>query len=234
MNSFTLIIPVFNEKENLLLLKPLLIEFIDTTDSLWKVLFVNDGSTDGSKEIINQLCKSNSNFHSLHFDVNRGLSTALKAGFDKVQTTWIAYMDSDLQVLPIDFSKLLPYIEEYDLISGKRKNRKDDFLKIFSSFIANSFRRIITRDGMKDSGCPLKLIRTKFLTDIPFFDGIHRFLPALVQLQGGKTIEIPIRHFPRKTGKSNFGTWNRLWQGIHGCFIFLKIKKTTKFSMKKN
>lgn len=233
MNSFTLIIPVYNEKENLLSLEPLLIEFINNSDYQWSVLFVNDGSTDGSQEVIRQICESNSLFNFLHFDNNQGLSNALKAGFDEVKTNWTAYMDSDLQVLPIDFNKLLPYIEEYDLINGKRKNRKDHFLKRISSFLANSFRRIITRDGMKDTGCPLKLIRTKFLVDIPFFEGMHRFLPALIQLQKGKTIEICIRHFPRKAGKSNFGIWNRFWQGIQGCFIFLMIKRKGKFSKKK-
>lgn len=231
MSSFTLVIPVYNEKENLLLLESLLTQFIETKTSSWNVLFVNDGSTDGSKEIIAQICQSNNHFHFLNFDTNQGLSSALKAGFDEVKTTWTAYMDSDLQVLPTDFDRLLPYIEEYDLISGKRTHRKDHFFKKTSSFIANGFRRIITRDGMKDSGCPLKLIHTKFLNDIPFFDGMHRFLPALVQLQKGKTIEVPIRHFPRKTGKSNFGTWNRLWQGIQGCFIFIKIKRKRRFNI---
>ncbi|HYG67849.1 MAG TPA: glycosyltransferase, partial [Anaeromyxobacteraceae bacterium] len=149
-------------------------------------------------------------FGYVHLRRNGGLSTALKAGFDHVDTPFAGYIDSDLQTSPDDFDALMPFAAEYALVTGVRVNRKDTFVKNLSSRIANGIRRAVTHDGASDTGCPLKIIRSDVAKRIPFFKGMHRFLPALVQLEGGQVKEVPVRHFPRVAGQSKYHLWNRL------------------------
>lgn len=225
MTEFTIIIPVFNEEENLLLLEKALTDFIPESVKKTAVLLVNDGSTDSSEKLIKEICKRNPDFQYLSLQKNGGLSTALKAGFDSVKSPLLGYMDSDLQTHPADFNILLKEIEQYDLITGIRLNRKDSFLKNFSSRFANRFRRLFTRDGIQDTGCPLKVIRTDYAKRIPMFKGMHRFLPALVLLQKGRINQIPVQHFPRKKGKTKFGITNRIFGPLIACFVYLWIKR---------
>ena len=151
-----------------------------------KVLFVNDGSKDNSLKKIKEICESSDCFTYCSFDHNYGLSAAVKAGFDYSDTPWTGYMDADLQTTPMDFNILLEFTNEYDLITGVRLDRRDLQMKNISSLIANKIRRAFTHDGMDDTGCPLKIIRTDTAKRIPMFNGLHRFLPAMVLLQNGK------------------------------------------------
>jgi len=153
------------------------------------------------------------------------LSTAIKAGFDHVNTPLVGYIDADLQTSPQDFNLLLEHIEDYDLVTGVRSNRKDSFVKNMSSKIANGIRRAFTNDGMDDTGCPLKVIKTEYAKRIPMFKGLHRFLPAMILLQHGKIIQIPVQHFPRMAGQAKFGLWNRLFGPLVDCFAYLWMKK---------
>ena len=205
MSTFTIIVPIFNEKDNLSRLESELMKFINSTKFKTKVLLINDGSTDGSKDIIEKLCHDNSCFESISFVRNYGLSSALKAGFDLCNSEYIGYIDADLQTSPSDFHVLLKFIDNYDLVTGYRSNRKDSYLKNISSLVANGIRNIFTGDGVKDTGCPLKVIKTDFAKRIPMFKGLHRFLPAMIVLQKGKIIEVPVQHFPRIAGKTKFG-----------------------------
>lgn len=223
--DLTIIIPVFNEEGNLERLHKELCEFLIHSRKKTKVLFVNDGSGDGSLQKIKEICNSSDSFSYCSFNRNYGLSAALKAGFDYSDTLWTAYMDADLQTSPEDFNILLEYIDEYDLIQGVRQNRKDSFVKNISSIVANKIRRAFTNDGMDDTGCPLKIIRTDIAKRIPMFNGLHRFLPAMVLLQNGRIIQVPVRHFPRTAGKSNFNLWNRLLGPLMDCFAYLWMKK---------
>lgn len=225
MTEFTIIIPVYNEEENLLPLEKILLDFIPKSLKTTSVLFVNDGSTDTSEGLIKEICARNSGFHFISLQKNSGLSTALKAGFDWVESPLLGYMDSDLQTHPDDFNLMLEEIEEYDFITGIRINRKDSFLKTFSSQFANRFRRLFTQDGVQDTGCPLKVIRTEFAKKIPMFKGMHRFLPALILLQHGRIHQIPVRHFPRKRGKASFGIANRIFGPFAACFTYLWIRR---------
>lgn len=225
MSDFTIIIPVYNEIENLFDLENALIQYQKIALLSTSVVFVNDGSTDGSREILQEICNRNSDFHLLSLKQNSGLSAALKAGFDWVQTPWLGYMDSDLQTRPEDFNLLLEHIDLYDLITGIRIDRKDSFAKRAASKFANGFRRMFTRDGIHDTGCPLKVIRTDFAKRIPMFKGLHRFLPAMILLQKGKVFQLPVRHFPRKKGKEKFGIGNRIFGPLAGCFAYVWMRK---------
>ena len=225
MSTFTIIVPIFNEKDNLSRLESELMKFINSTKFKTKALLINDGSTDGSKNIIEKLCNDNSCFESISFVRNYGLSSALKAGFDLCNSKYIGYIDADLQTSPSDFHVLLKFIDNYDLVTGYRSNRKDSYLKNISSLVANGIRNIFTGDGVKDTGCPLKVIRTDFAKKIPMFKGLHRFLPAMILLQKGKIIEVPVQHFPRIAGKAKFGLFNRILGPLSDCFAFIWMKR---------
>ena len=206
----TIIVPLFNEEGNLPRLASELGDYLIQTNYKAKVLFVNDGSTDSSSELVEQYCSQNNSFGFIHLKKNNGLSTALKAGIDQVETPYTGYIDADLQTSPYDFDLLMEFSESYELVTGVRVGRKDGIIKRVSSRVANAIRRSVTYDGVSDTGCPLKIFHTDTARRIPFFKGMHRFLPALVLLLGGKVKEVPVSHFKRLAGKSNFHLWNRL------------------------
>lgn len=221
----TIIVPVYNEEENLLRVESEFLTYFDLALVPSKVLFVNDGSSDRSQELITQICLRNTHFEFISFTKNQGLSAAIKAGFDHTDTELVGYIDSDLQTSPEDFNTLLQEIGSYDLVTGVRAHRKDSFVKNMSSTIANGIRRAFTHDGMDDTGCPLKIIKTEYAKRIPMFNGLHRFLPAMILLQDGKIKQVPVRHFPRVAGQAKFGVWNRLLGPLMDCFAYLWMKK---------
>lgn len=225
MYEFTIIVPVYNEEDNLNRVEKELLAYTKIAIKKTAVLFVNDGSLDASLTIIKTICDRNEAFGYISFKNNKGLSAAIKAGFDHVSTDLVGYIDSDLQTSPEDFNKLLEHIDTYDLVTGVRADRKDNFVKNMSSTIANSIRRGFTNDGMDDTGCPLKVLKTQYAKRIPMFKGLHRFLPAMILLQEGKVIQIPVRHFPRVAGIAKFGVWNRLLGPLLDCFAYLWMKK---------
>ncbi|WP_068596616.1 glycosyltransferase family 2 protein [Vaginella massiliensis] len=223
--NLTIIIPVYNEQDNLERVEQELSAYVEISSFRAKVLLINDGSSDNSLAIIKKIADRNDAFHYISFDKNYGLSAAIKAGFDWADTEWVGYIDADLQTSPDDFEKLIPYVHDYALVTGVRADRKDSFGKNLSSKIANSIRRAFTHDGMDDTGCPLKIIRTEYAKRIPMFQGLHRFLPAMILLQDGKITQVPVRHFPRMAGKSKFNLWNRLLGPLSDCFVYLWMKK---------
>lgn len=225
MYDFTIIVPVYNEEDNLERVEKELLEYTKIATKKTAILFVNDGSKDRSQELIEGICQRNEMFHFINFSENRGLSAAIKAGFDHTESELVGYIDSDLQTTPEDFNLLLQHIGEYDLVTGVRANRKDKFVKNMSSTIANGIRRAFTHDGMDDTGCPLKVIKTQYAKRIPMFKGLHRFLPAMILLQNGKIVQIPVQHFPRIAGTAKFGVWNRLIGPLMDCFAYLWMKK---------
>ena len=223
--KLTIIVPVYNEADNLERVETELISYLKIAKVPAMVLFINDGSSDQSQELIESICQRNEAFHYVLFKENRGLSAAIKAGFDHAETELVGYIDADLQTTPEDFNLLLEHIDNHALVTGVRADRKDSFVKNMSSKIANGIRRAFTKDGMDDTGCPLKIIKTDYAKRIPMFRGLHRFLPAMILLQNGSVIQIPVRHFPRIAGTAKFGLWNRLLGPLMDCFAYLWMKK---------
>lgn len=223
--ELTVIIPVYNEVDNLERVYLELGKFMEVARKKTKVLFVDDGSSDGSLLKIKEICSRSNLFTYCSFDRNYGLSAAIKAGFDFSDTIWTGYIDADLQTTPLDFNVLLGFCDDYELITGVRQNRKDALVKNMSSLIANGIRRAFTHDGMDDTGCPLKIIKTDMAKRIPMFKGLHRFLPAMVMLQKGRVLQVPVRHFQRVAGKSKYNLWNRLFGPLMDCFAYLWMKK---------
>lgn len=223
--KMTIIIPLFNEEENLIRVEEELSKFLPTAIEKSCVLFVDDGSTDNSLRMVEEICTRHEDFHYIAFEENQGLSAAIKAGFDYTETPFVGYIDSDLQTDPEDFNLLLEKCADYELVTGVRVERKDSFKKNMSSRIANGIRNAFTHDGMDDTGCPLKVIHTDVAQRIPMFKGLHRFLPAMVNLQNGKTIQIPVRHYPRIAGTPKYFLLNRLVGPFVDCFAYLWMKR---------
>ncbi len=224
--AFTIIVPVYNEEDNIERLERELAAFLPTALVKTCVLFVDDGSTDRSAELLCEVCRRNPDMFYIGFRKNTGLSGAMKAGIDYAHSPWVGYIDADLQTTPEDFNLLLTEAQDYAMVMGIRTGRKDGSVKRASSKIANGFRRMMTGDGVADTGCPLKVIRTDYAKRIPFFTGMHRFLPALIQLQdGGVVKQIPVRHFPRIAGQSKYHLWNRLAGPFKDCFAYRWMRK---------
>lgn len=218
--ELTILVPIYNEEDNMARLEQTLADFLPKSLVSACVLLINDGSRDTSLQLIQQICERQPHFYYISSSENHGLSTAMKAGFDTAESPYVGYIDADLQTTPEDFNLLLPYREDYALVTGIRANRKDSAFKRLQSKIANRFRRSMTGDTATDTGCPLKILQTKVAKRIPFFDGMHRFLAALILLEDGKMKELPVRHFPRIAGQSKYHLWNRLKGPFLDCFAY--------------
>ena len=223
--QLTIVVPLYNEEDNVANLARRLAGYLPKAKCSACVLFVNDGSSDQSLRLIKEECNRRDGFFYISLEKNSGLSAALKAGIDHTYSKYVGYIDADLQTDPDDFNLLLEHIAGHELVTGIRANRKDSGFKKLQSKIANSFRRMMTRDGVQDTGCPLKVMHTANARQIPFFTGLHRFLPAMILMQGGRIMQVPVRHYPRVAGMSKYHLWNRLKGPFIDCFAYRWMKK---------
>lgn len=222
--EFTIVVPIYNEEDNIASLEKALGEFIPQSKAKACVLFVNDGSKDSSLEKIKEICNRNAHFYYINFAQNAGLSAAIKAGIDHCESKYVGYMDADLQTTPMDFNLLLEEAPNHELVTGIRVGRKDTWFKRYQSKIANNFRRMMTGDTAQDTGCPLKVMHADVAKHLPFFKGMHRFFAALMLLENGRIKQIPVRHFPRVAGTSKFNLSNRLVGPFMDCFAYRWMK----------
>lgn len=223
--DFTIVVPLYNEEENIERLHHELNTFLPNSFFSACVLFIDDGSTDDSFRRVKNVCEISPHFYYLSLAKNSGLSAAIKAAIDCVESKYIGYIDADLQTTPSDFNLLLPHLAEYKMVIGIRQNRKDTFVKKMSSKIANNFRRFMTKDDAQDTGCPLKVLHTEYARRMPFFTGMHRFMPALLLLEGEQTKQVVVRHFPRIAGVAKYNLRNRLIAPFLDCFAYRWMKK---------
>lgn len=223
--ALTVIIPVYNEEGNIKRIKDALEEYMRHSSLKVLALFVNDGSKDDSLSLIQGICQSDSRFGFISLSNNQGLSAAIKAGFDFSKTQYVGYMDADLQTSPMDFCSFEGHLDSFELVTGERQNRQDGIGKRLSSSFANWFRNSFLNDGMKDTGCPLKIFNREFALKLPYFNGVHRFFPALTQIYGGKVKVLPVQHFPRQAGVSKFNALNRIVQPLLDTLLVHRLKK---------
>lgn len=219
----TIIVPVYNEIESLDRLDKVLKDYLKQASVETEVLFIDDGSSDGSIVKIQEICKDPF-FSYIRFKENRGLSSAIKAGIDHCTTPLLGYIDADLQTTPFDFDKLLEHIDTHDAVIGYRAKRKDTMSKKIQSKFANKIRRSLIDDGIIDTGCPLKVMKTTMAQRLPFFDGMHRFMPALMLLEEGKIKQIEVQHFEREAGQSKFNIFNRSIRPLQDLFAYRWMK----------
>ena len=208
--TLSVVVPVFNEKENLPILIPKLVEVLKALPFSYEMIFVDDGSSDGSRRILKEMASQYPSLRVLGFKENRGLSTALVAGMREARGEKIVTLDSDLQNDPKDIPILLEYLDRYDMVTGWRREREDQWLKKISSKIANAVRNWLNDGNIQDSACTLRAFKKECVEKIPVFNGMHRFLSTLVKMEGYRIMEVPISHHPRKFGKSKFNIRNRM------------------------
>ena len=227
MKNFSLVVPVFNEKDNLLILIEDIVNS-GTYDSIDEIIFVNDCSTDGSHEILQKISAKYKKSVILNEDVNKGQSNAILTGISNAKSENIITIDADGQNPPSEILGMINFYNDFNkpiLLAGIRLKRKDKLIKVMSSKIANKVRNIILGDDCPDTGCSLKIFRKKDFIQLPFFNGIHRFLPALFQFNKIEVIYKEVSHKERLYGVSKYGTIDRLIKTLYDLFFVLKIKK---------
>jgi len=208
------VVPVFNEVHNLEPLVAGLKEALDGLGQSYEIVLVDDGSTDGSGELAEELARRHAVVRVLHLDRNHGQSAALDAGFRHARGTAIVQLDADLQSDPADIPRLLAALAEWDAVVGVRTVRHDSWWKRFSSRFANWVRNRLTREDIIDTGCPLKAFRAEAIRSVRMWRGAHRFLPTLLRLEGYRVTQVPVQHRPRASGVSKYGTFDRAFRGL--------------------
>jgi len=203
----SVVIPAYNEEENVPILYEKLKKVLDGLGQDYEIIFVDDGSTDGTYQRLKQLAEKDSRLKIIRFKRNYGQTAAMSAGFEHAKGNVIITLDADLQNDPEDIPLLLEKLEEgYHVVSGWRKDRKDPFLsRKLPSMIANWLISKITGVHLHDYGCTLKAYRAEVVKDLELFGDMHRFLPALTKRRGAKITEVVVRHHPRMFGRSKYG-----------------------------
>ncbi len=208
------VVPVYNERDNVKRLVEELTAELDRIGTPYEVILVDDGSQDGSAALLDEAARHRRGVRVLHLERNSGQSAALAAGFEAAHGDYLVTLDADLQNDPADIARLMEWIPQFDMVAGIRRRRRDSYVRRMSSRVANRVRDGVLGDGIKDTGCSLKLFRRELTPRMPRFNGMHRFLPLLVQLQGGSVTQIPVNHRPRLAGDSKYNVQNRLFRGL--------------------
>jgi dolichol-phosphate mannosyltransferase len=205
--DISIIVPLFNEKENVDRLCDAIISACDKLPNKYEIILINDGSTDGTSDRIDRQAELHPEIRALHFMRNFGQTAAMVAGFDHATGEVIVPMDGDLQNDPEDIKALLDKLDEgYDVVSGWRRDRKDSALRRnLPSWIANGLISLISGLRLHDYGCTLKAYRRSLLSEVRLYGEMHRFVPIYVNWQGGKVCEITVRHHRREFGESKYG-----------------------------
>ena len=231
--AVSIVVPVRNEADNV---APLIAEITRALDGRWayEIIFINDGSTDATAERLTELMQQYGNLRQIGHDKSSGQSAAVRSGVRAARGTIVATLDGDGQNNPAFLPDLIAAFENgggrIGLVAGQRVGRKDTGFKKMQSRIANSVRSAILRDGTRDTGCGLKAFPRELFLSMPYFDGLHRFLPALVRREGFDIAYVDVIDRPRHSGVSNYGFFDRLWIGIMdlaGVWWLIRRKKPT-------
>jgi dolichol-phosphate mannosyltransferase len=211
--DLSVVIPVYNEEENLPHLWSELREVLDQLGLTFEVVFVDDGSQDHSAELIRGFREADPRVHLVRLKANAGETAATDAGFRASRGRWVVTMDADLQNDPHDIPALLSHLSRWDAVTGWRVNRGegDSQVRRISSRIANRVRNGISDESVQDSGCTFRAFRRECLRELVLYRGFHRFIPTLLRMRGYRVIEVPVRHRPRRFGSSKYGVLNRVF-----------------------
>jgi glycosyltransferase involved in cell wall biosynthesis len=208
--EISVVVPVYNEEENLPVLIPQIAEVLRPLAETYEMIFVDDGSTDGSLRILKEMTSHHPQIHILAFKENCGETAAGAAGLKEAGGEVVITLDADLQNDPKDIPTMLEYLKDYDMVTGWRQKREDSWVKRITSKIANKIRNWLSGETIRDSGCTFRAYKRECLQNLKLYKGMHRFMPTLVKMEGFRVIEIPIAHHPRKFGVSKYTTWNRM------------------------
>jgi dolichol-phosphate mannosyltransferase len=227
MVELSVVIPVYNEEENLPLLWPELRDVLEKLGLGFEVVFVDDGSRDRSAEVIRALGEGDARVRLVRLKANAGETAATDAGFKAVRGERVVTMDADLQNDPADIPILVQHLEQWDAVTGWRVNRAegDSLLRRVSSRLANRARNWISDESIQDSGCTFRAFRRECLRGLVLYRGSHRFIPTLLRMGGHRVLEVPVRSRPRRFGQSKYGVLNRVFVAFADLLVVRWMKK---------
>ena len=205
--QLSVVVPVYNEVDNLEALYQAVVQALTPACGAFELILVNDGSKDGSKQVLDRLAGADSRVKVVHFVRNYGQTAAMSAGFRLASAPLVVTLDADLQNDPRDIPGMLARLEEgFDVVCGWRKDRQDDFLtRTLPSRLANRIISLASRVYLHDYGCTLRVYRREYLAELPLYGEMHRFIPIYVTWAGARLAEMPVRHHPRTRGQSKYG-----------------------------
>jgi dolichol-phosphate mannosyltransferase len=216
----SVVAPAHNEADNL----PRLIEettaALDSLGREWEMIIVNDASTDGTLALLRERMKTCAHLRVLSLQRRSGQTAAVDAGLRHARGSFLAMLDADLQNDPADIPRLLDVLlaQGCDFVNGWRANRRDPWIRLVSTRVANRVRNWLTHEQIHDSACGLKVFRRECLGRLKLFNGMHRFLPTLVKMEGYRVVEVPVNHRPRTAGKAKYGVLNRVFKALRDAF----------------
>jgi len=217
--NLSIVIPVYNEEESISVLLKEIDQVVDLP-VCYEIVVVDDGSRDSTLSVLAGMKQEMSQLRVIRHLQNSGQSTAIRTGVKQARAAWIATLDGDGQNDPADILKLYRKLIEDEqadpalIVAGYRKKRKDHWFRSFYSRIANRIRSNLLRDETPDTGCGLKVFSRDRFLELPYFDHMHRYIPALFIRQGGRVVSVEVNHRPREQGSSKYGFHNRFWVGI--------------------
>jgi len=230
--NLSVVIPVFNEAQSI---SNLIAEIVDALNKIdYEIVVVDDYSTDETVDVLNKMQLNNKRLRIIRHKKNYGQSFAVRSGVKCAKSTWIATLDGDGQNDPSDIPRLFDALIEKSgknkniLIAGYRFKRKDTWLKRISSKYANKVRSNLLKDKVPDTGCGLKLFSKEYFLDLPSFNHMHRYIPALYISRGGVVFSLEVNHRHREKGYSKYGFNNRFWVGITDLFGVMWLQKRSK------
>jgi len=212
--------PAHNEEDNVARLVEETSAVAGTVGKTWELIVVNDASVDATPQVLRALMPQFPQLRVLSLSARSGQTAALEAGLLAAQGRYIATLDADLQNDPADVPAMLTMLEQSqcDMVNGWRRDRQDPWIRLLSTRIANGVRNRLTRESIRDSACGLKVFRRQCIERLKLFNGMHRFLPTLVTMEGFRVVEMPVHHRPRTAGKAKYGVSNRLFRALRDTF----------------
>ena len=223
--DISIVIPVYNEEDNI---KPLSVELQEVLPALgmsYEIIFVDDGSRDRSFEILQELASQDPQIRIIRFKKNTGQTAAFDAGFKAARGDIVVTMDADLQNDPHDIPRLLEKIGKFDVVCGWRHQRRDPWIKIVSSKIANFVRNKLSQEEIADTGCSLKAYKRECLQTLKLFSGMHRFLPTLAKMEGYTVTQVKVNHRNRRFGTTKYTISNRMVRAFTDLLAVRWMKK---------
>lgn len=229
--DLSVVVPVHDESDNI---ASLINEIDQALTGLYQyeIIYIDDGSKDYTLQRLTDAQKTCPHLRVLRHLNCCGQSTSIQTGVRAAKAPWIAILDGDGQNDPANIPALMAQLQAPDrrlaMVAGWRQKRQDTPWRRFSSKLANAVRSTLLQDETPDTGCGLKVFSREVFLTLPYFNHMHRFLPALVQRAGGKVVSVEVNHRPRTQGQSKYGTWNRLWVGIVDMFGVMWLQRRAK------
>lgn len=216
--DLSVVIPAYNEED---CIGPCVREVRDVLDPLglqYEIVVVDDGSTDGTIRILGELADEVPQLVVFPLDGNHGQTAAFEAGFRHSRGRAVATMDADMQNDPADIPNMLPLLEQWDVVCGVRRKRNDSIVRRISSRVANAIRNWLTHESIRDVGCSMRIMKAEVVAGLKLFNGLHRFLPTLMRMDGWTITEVMVNHRPRHAGRAKYGIGNRALRALRDLF----------------